>query len=182
MRLFRECLPAVLALAVPPAGAQQRGADDDAAIRARFEIMRRELAAHGTITEYAPNASGEIVSRRIALRQGRDACEWVLAIESKTILRRVSAPLYRSSQTVPLAAIEPGTVTAHPLRERQWCCARSAEVEFAATGGRQAFRTRAGTSWFVSDRAWIAFDDAAAAARAGAALAEAVHLCRRPGA
>lgn len=180
MRLLRSLFSAVFATTAA-AQTVQHGVDEDAAIRAQFEIVRRELAAHGTVTEYAPNASGEIVSRRIALRAGRDPCEWVLAIEEVTIKRRVSAPIYRSKQTVPLGVIEPESIKGHPMRERQWCCARSAEVEFAASAD-QPFRTEAGESWYVSERAWIGFDDAASVSRAAAALSEAVRLCRRPGA
>ncbi len=168
-------------LAVPAAQAQQRGTDEAATLRAQFEIVRRELAAFGTITEYAPNVSGEIVSRRVALAAGRGECEWTLLIDDVTIKRRVSAPHYRSTQTVPLAAIDPGSVEAHPIRERQWCCARSAEVAFAAIGDQQPFLTRAGDSWYVSPRVWLAFSDAGAAARVGQAVKEAIRLCRRPG-
>lgn len=144
MRLAFPVLAAALAFPVSIAWTQDRGAGDAAAFRAQFEIVRRELAAHGTITEYAPNMSGEIVSRRVTLQAGREACEWVLAIDDVTLKRRVSAPLYKSTQTLPLAEIDPGSLKAHPIRERQWCCARSADVAFAAAGGRQPFRTQAG--------------------------------------
>lgn len=173
---------ALAAAAATRAVAETLPADESAALRSQIEIVQRELKAFGTVTEYAPNVSGEIVSRRVALETGRDGCEWVLVIDDVTIKRRVSAPLYRSTQTVPLAAIDPASVKAHPVRERQWCCARSAEVEFAATGDQQPFMTRSSESWYTSPRVWLAFTDPAAAARAAAALAEAIRLCRRPGA
>jgi len=181
----RSIILVIAALAVAAstrAAAETLPAGEAAALRGQIEIVRRELKAFGSVTEYAPNVSGEIVSRGVALETGRDACEWVFAIDDVTIKRRVSAPLYRSKQTVPLAAIDPDSIKAHPIRERQWCCARSAEVEFAASGDRQPFMTRSGESWYVSPRVWLAFTDAAAAARAAAALAEAIRLCRRPGA
>jgi len=182
MRCLLPVVFAALAKSTSYAAAQDRSAGDATAIREQFEIVRGALAAHGAITEYAPKLNGEIVSRRATLKAGRAACEWVLAIEAITLKRRVSAPVYRSTQTLPLAEIDPSSLKAHPIRERRWCCARSAEVEFAAPGGRQPFRTQAGESWYVSERVRIGFDDAGVAARAAQAFAEAVRLCRRPGA
>ncbi len=179
----RLALFALLALMAAGASAQERHrGQSQPGIERQFEILRRAFVEHGTIMDTAPDIHGERTTRRFSLLRGRDACRWIVATDAEVTVRRVSAPRYRYTMQIDLAALDPERIAAHPMRDWQWCCRRSAEVSFADADGRQTILTRHGDSWSIAPRGWLHFSDEAAAKRAAAALAEAVKVCRRPGA
>lgn len=173
--------PALAAAAAGAAAQEGRRGRAEPGLERHFETVRRAFAEHGTIVDTAPDINGERTTRRFSLLGGSDACRWIVLTDAEVTVRRASAPRYRYTMEIDLRALDPGRIAAHPLRAWEWCCRRSAEVSFADAEGRQSILTRHGESWSIAARGWLHFSDEAAAARAAAALAEAVRACRRPG-